>query len=99
MKVLHKMTNNVVDKFLEFFRESFPEGAKLPSSYYEAEKITKDLGFAYKTWDACPKRCMLFRNEHANLDNCLICGASRWKVTITTSKAGKKHGKKGCKNR
>ncbi|KAH7845930.1 hypothetical protein Vadar_007638 [Vaccinium darrowii] len=94
MKVLNKLTNKTIDNLLVLFHESFPEGAKLPNSYYEAKKITQDLGFAYKTWDACPKSCMLFRNEHANLDNCLICGASRWKVAITTSKAGKKCGKK-----
>ncbi|KAF7153203.1 hypothetical protein RHSIM_Rhsim01G0080000 [Rhododendron simsii] len=94
MKVLHKLTNKTIDKFLEFYHEAFLEALNLPNSYYEAQKITDDLGFTYKTWDACPRSCMLFRNEHANLDACVVCGESRWKVTITRSKTGKKRGKK-----
>ncbi|KAG5528923.1 hypothetical protein RHGRI_029546 [Rhododendron griersonianum] len=94
MKVLHKLTNKTIDKFLAFFHEAFPEALNLPNSYYEAQNITDDLGFTYKTWDVCPRSCMLFRNEHANLDACVVCGESRWKVTITRSKTGKKRGKK-----
>lgn len=94
MKVLHKLSNKTIDKFLAFYHEAFPEALNLPNSYYEAQKITDDLGFTYKTWDVCPRSCMLFRNEHANLDACVVCGESRWKVTITRSKTGKKRGKK-----
>ncbi|KAK2640532.1 hypothetical protein Ddye_028327 [Dipteronia dyeriana] len=52
---------------------------KLPCSYYEAQKITVNLGFTYKTWDACPKNCMLFINEDENLDAYDICGESGYK--------------------
>ncbi|KAI8559682.1 hypothetical protein RHMOL_Rhmol04G0192800 [Rhododendron molle] len=55
MKVLNKLTNNTIDKFLAFYHEAFPEALNLSNSYYEAQKITDDLGFTYKTWDACPR--------------------------------------------
>ncbi|KAG5557524.1 hypothetical protein RHGRI_007681 [Rhododendron griersonianum] len=57
MKVLHKLSNKTIDKFLTFYHEAFPEALNLPNSYYEAQKITDDLGFTYKTWDACPRSC------------------------------------------
>ncbi|KAL6198629.1 hypothetical protein ACLB2K_028418 [Fragaria x ananassa] len=65
---------------LDIFDETMPEGVNLPKSYNEAQKLTEDLGFTYYTVDACPNSCMLFRNRSdVDLDNCLICNASRWK--------------------
>lgn len=79
MKVLSGWTNKSVTMLLKLLNEAFPKEAKLPDSYYEAQKITTDLGFSYKTWDACPKNFMLFRNEYEELDRCIICEASRYK--------------------
>ena len=56
----------------------FPH-ARIPKSYYQANKLKKDLGFKYETWDACPNNCMLFRNETEGLEKCGICGSSRYK--------------------
>ena len=64
---------------LQLLKEAFPEDVKLPDSYYEANKITFDLGFTYKTWDACPNNCMLFKDEDEKLDRCSICDTSRYK--------------------
>ena len=55
------------------------EGVKLPKLYYETNKITTDLGFTYKMWDACPNNCMLYRDSGKRLDKCDICNASRYK--------------------
>ncbi|XP_028107546.1 uncharacterized protein LOC114306497 [Camellia sinensis] len=79
MKVLNQWSDTSVTMLLELLNEAFPEGAKLPDSYYQAQKITTDLGFTYETWDVCPNSCMLFRNEYMNLDECVICKSSRWK--------------------
>ena len=79
MKVLNQWTDNSVSKLLELLNDAFQEGVKLPSSYYEARKITENLGFMYKTLDACPRSCMLFRGENTKLNECAICGRSRWK--------------------
>ncbi|KAG8381232.1 hypothetical protein BUALT_Bualt06G0101100 [Buddleja alternifolia] len=58
---------------------SFSDGANLPANYYEAQKITTDLGFTYETIDACPGNCMLFRGKDSGLNKCEICNASRYK--------------------
>ncbi|XP_040369295.1 uncharacterized protein LOC121051221 [Rosa chinensis] len=78
-KVLHGWIDKSFKTLLEIAKESMPEGVQLPNSYYEAQKLTKDLGFTYETVDACPNSCMLFRNEDINLDECRICKTSRWK--------------------
>ena len=75
IKVLNQCTDKCIDMFLKLLNEAFP--VKLPSSYYEAQKLTEDMGFTYETWDACPNSCMLFRNEDAKLDECVICGKLR----------------------
>ncbi|XP_040367423.1 uncharacterized protein LOC112178107 [Rosa chinensis] len=78
-KVLHGWTDKSFKTLLEIAKESMPDGVQLPKSYYEAQKLTEDLGFTYETVDACPNSCMLFRNEDINLDECRICKTSRWK--------------------
>ncbi|XP_062028723.1 uncharacterized protein LOC133744669 [Rosa rugosa] len=78
-KVLNGWTDKSFKDLLDICNESMPEGVNLPNSYYQAQKLTEDLGFTYNTVDACPNSCMLFRNEDINLDQCLICKASRWK--------------------
>lgn len=80
-KVLHGWTDGSFKTLLEIAEESMPEGVQLPNSYYDAQKLTEDLGFSYKTIDACPNSCMLFRNEDINLDACKFCNTSRWKDT------------------
>ncbi|XP_040364493.1 uncharacterized protein LOC121050025 [Rosa chinensis] len=79
VKVLNGWTDKSFKDLLDICNESMPEGVNLPNSYYQAQKLTEDLGFTYNTVDACPNSCMLFRNEDINLDQCLICKASRWK--------------------
>ena len=86
MKVLNHWTDKSTDMLLELLSKTFPKSVQLPNNYYKAQKITKGLGFTYMTWDACPNSCMLFRNEHANLNQCVICGKSRWKQSANTSK-------------
>ncbi|XP_062013496.1 uncharacterized protein LOC133729885 [Rosa rugosa] len=79
LKVLCGWTNKSLDLLLELLKSSYPDGVSLPDSFYEAQKLTADLGFTYKTWDACPNNCMLFRNEDEKLQKCAICGESRYK--------------------
>ena len=79
LKVLSGWTNKSFSMLLELLNEAFPEGVKLPKSYYEANKITSELGFTYKTWDACPNNCMLYRGSDESLDKCDICSTSRYK--------------------
>ncbi|XP_028071049.1 uncharacterized protein LOC114273453 [Camellia sinensis] len=79
VKVLNQWTDKSVDMLLELLNKAFPMSTKLPSLYYQAQKVTKDLGFTFEAFDAFPNSCMLFRKEDAKLDKCLICSGSRWK--------------------
>ncbi|KAL0445359.1 UNVERIFIED_CONTAM: hypothetical protein Slati_2258600 [Sesamum latifolium] len=81
LKALCGWTNKSIDLLLELLRDSFPDNVNLPANYYEAQKITNDLGFTYETIDACPNSCMFFRGKDSGLDKCEICNASRYKDT------------------
>ena len=75
---LNGWTNSSFTMLLKLLEKTFPN-ARIPKSFYQANKTTTDLGFKNKMWDACPNRCMLFRNENETLEKCVICGASRYK--------------------
>ncbi|GAA0186187.1 hypothetical protein LIER_33475 [Lithospermum erythrorhizon] len=78
-KVINGWTDKSVDKLLNSFSLVLPEGSRVPASYYEAKKITEDLGFTSQKIDACPNNCMLFRDEDNLRETFEICGASRYR--------------------
>ncbi|XP_060185905.1 uncharacterized protein LOC132615335 [Lycium barbarum] len=82
--VQSRRTLEVKDGLIIVESDALPEGEKFPPSFYESKKLVKGLGLNYKKIHACPNDCMLFRKEFANKDinNYLICGASRWKNSI-----------------
>jgi len=71
------MTNKVFTNMLQLFKSALPKGAYLPLTYYEAQKMTTNLGFGYDKIEACANDCMLFWKENSNLDECLICHSKR----------------------
>ncbi|WMV30216.1 hypothetical protein MTR67_023601 [Solanum verrucosum] len=77
-KCIHKLTDVAFSDLLDLIREAFPL-AQIPESFYKAKKVIKDLGLHYEKIHACTNDCMLFWNDNAKLDNCSVCGASRWK--------------------
>ncbi|KAJ8639786.1 hypothetical protein MRB53_016480 [Persea americana] len=79
LKALNQWSDTSFDMLLQLLHRVLPSGAKLAESYYQARKLTENLGFTYETLDACPNNCMLFRNENAHLDMCIVCQTSRWK--------------------
>ncbi|XP_051138825.1 uncharacterized protein LOC127256716 [Andrographis paniculata] len=89
LKVLCQWSNHSVDLLLELLRDALPDVVILPKNYYEANKITKKLGFNYKSIDACINNCMLFTRDDVELKSCAICGASRF-IDGSPTKAAKK---------
>ncbi|KAK1363523.1 hypothetical protein POM88_039084 [Heracleum sosnowskyi] len=79
LKAISRWSNKSFTELLKTLKRALPKTTKLPNSCNDAYKMTGDLGFSYKTWDACVNHCMLFRNETEKLDKCKICGASRYK--------------------
>ena len=78
-KCLNKWTDKAMDPLLDHNREILPKGALVPDSYYDAKKIVKHLGLDYIKIDACLNDCILYREEYENVQQCPVCGLSRWK--------------------
>ncbi|XP_027156993.1 uncharacterized protein LOC113758246 [Coffea eugenioides] len=58
LKCLGKLSNKIFDMLLDLLKETFPDAMDgLPKSYYEAEKLMKELGLGYDKYDACPNDC------------------------------------------
>jgi hypothetical protein len=83
MKCLYGWSNTSLDSLLKLLIEAFPEGNVVPGSMYEVKKIIKDLGLDYVKIDACADDCILYRGkDYENLNECPICGKSRWQKNM-----------------
>ena len=80
IKVLNRWSNKSFDMLLELLNEAFPNGVKLPVSYYEAKKRLRDLGMGYESIHVCKFDCALFWKDYASLDKCPHCGESRYRL-------------------
>lgn len=79
LKCLGRLNNKVFDMLLDLLREAFPDAmVGLPKSYYEAEKLLKDLGLGYEKIDACPNNCTLYWGVNAGKTSCETCHELRW---------------------
>ncbi|XP_019260867.1 PREDICTED: uncharacterized protein LOC109238842 [Nicotiana attenuata] len=89
LKSLHGLSNVAFSDLLELLKEAFPF-AQVPESFNKARNMIKDLGLHYEKIHACPNDCMLFWKDKANVDNCSICGSSRWKSAGPLTKSSSK---------
>ncbi|XP_026416083.1 uncharacterized protein LOC113311461 [Papaver somniferum] len=79
IKVLNQMSNKAFEMQLELLKEAFPKENRIPSSYYEANKLLGGLGMGYEAIHACQYDCALFWKEHKDREDCPICNAPRYK--------------------
>eukprot|EP00111_Clytia_hemisphaerica_P011821 TCONS_00034748-protein len=65
----------------EIFRNDhqhvLPKPNNMPSSYEEAYKLIEPFLLPLETYDVCVDDCMLFRGEHSEKDQCVLCGKDR----------------------
>ncbi|KAL3509945.1 hypothetical protein ACH5RR_029346 [Cinchona calisaya] len=95
-KCIGKLSNKTFDMLLDLLRKAFPEAmVNLPKSYYEAEKLMKELGLGYKRYDDGPNDCTLHWGLDATKTSCEICKVHRW-VTSENDPTGEKR-KVSCK--
>ena len=73
-------------QLLALVKEMLPEDNVLPNRTYEAKKMLYSIGMSYDKIHACPKDCVLFRNEYASLNECPKCGAPRYKKKLSPAK-------------
>ncbi|WVZ83937.1 hypothetical protein U9M48_031031, partial [Paspalum notatum var. saurae] len=72
--------NAAFNALLTLLASAFPD-CSIPASYQEAKKLIRALGLGYVLIHVCPNNCVLFRKKYEKHDQCLVCGASRWKDT------------------
>ena len=79
LKSYYRISNSAFTAQMKVWCKAFPEYNCLPNSYEEAKKMLHTLGLGYVSIHVCPNNCVLFRKQYEDLDNCLVCQASRWK--------------------
>ena len=77
------MTNTAFNKWAVEMNYLLPEGNKYPNSYAAAKKNLKKIGMGYEGIHACYYGCFLFYKEGIYLDQCPVCGESRWEQDDT----------------
>ncbi|XP_057452852.1 uncharacterized protein LOC130744712 [Lotus japonicus] len=79
LKAGNEWTDKSFTKLLTLLKDMLPEDNVLPNRLYEAKKMLCSIGLSYERIHACPKDCILFRNEYATLKTCPRCTAPRYK--------------------
>jgi hypothetical protein len=67
------------NELLQFLNDLPSKANVLPRSTYQAKKNVCPLGLEVEKIHACRNYYMLFRNEDAMLEECHVCGTSRYK--------------------
>ncbi|KAL9675869.1 hypothetical protein QQ045_004077 [Rhodiola kirilowii] len=65
---------------LSLVKDMLPDGNTLPNRTYEAKKVMCPMGIEYKKIHACPNDCILYRNAHKDLTECLVYKSSPYKL-------------------
>ena len=94
IKVMSGWSNKSFDLILKLFAENLPTGHKLPTSYYEAKRMLRELGLGYEIIHMCRNDCVLFWKQYENYEIYHTCKAPRYKSNSTKNK--KMHVKKKC---
>ena len=64
IKCLFGLSGKAIDTLLSLLAKAFPQGNKVPISYYEAKKFIHELGLDYVKIDACLNDCILYRGDY-----------------------------------
>lgn len=80
MKCLNGWSGKSFTMLLQLMNEAFPE-ISIPNSADETKKFLKRFDLGYEKIAACPNDCMLFWGENKNMENCEVCGSSKWVET------------------
>ncbi|CAA7034270.1 unnamed protein product [Microthlaspi erraticum] len=75
----NNMTERGVDQWAELITELLPDENHATESYYEMEKLMRNLALPYHTIDVCIENCMIFWREDEKWDACKFCGTPRYK--------------------
>jgi hypothetical protein len=79
MKASYGWSDKGFIELLQFLNDLLLKVNVLHRSTYQAKKIVYPLGLEVEKIHACRNDCMLFRNEDVMLEECRVCGTSRYK--------------------
>ncbi|XP_021719045.1 uncharacterized protein LOC110686748 [Chenopodium quinoa] len=78
---LLKASERYVDGFISLLSEAIPNNNHMADTFYEVKNIVKGLELSHQKIHACPKGCMLFWKDDAQLSKCRVSGSDRYKQT------------------
>ncbi|XP_021742719.1 uncharacterized protein LOC110708800 [Chenopodium quinoa] len=81
LKCEYNLLHRCVDGFASLVNEAIPNNNHMAETFYEVKKIVKGLELPHEKIHACPKGCMLFWKDDAQLSTCRVCGSDRYKKT------------------
>ncbi|KAL6650643.1 hypothetical protein ACP70R_009568 [Stipagrostis hirtigluma subsp. patula] len=79
LKARYCWSDKSFTELLVLLRKMLPADNKLPGDTYEAKQVICPLGLEVERIHACKNDCCLFRGDYADLENCPVCGTSRYK--------------------
>jgi Zn ribbon nucleic-acid-binding protein len=81
LKCVGGISNKIFSDTLELINQLLPHcDETLPVNTYEVKKFLSDMGLGYEKIPACRNDCMLFWKDNKDLDSCIVCGESKWRV-------------------
>jgi hypothetical protein len=89
IKSFYRISNVAFSVILKLLSLAFPQCC-VPASYKEAKKLIKVLGLGYESIHVCPNNCVLFQKDYEKINECPVCGASRWKDGEARNKSPQK---------
>jgi len=79
-KAKNGTSNKTFGQLLKIIKKMLPKGNESPTTTYEAKQVVYPLGLQIQKIHACPNDCILYKEEYENLNACLVCKASRYKI-------------------
>jgi len=79
IKARYKCTDASMDAELSYWHTVLPKGNMLPRSVEEAKKIVCPLDLPHVRYHTCINDCIIYRNEHEDKIECLVCNEPQFK--------------------
>jgi hypothetical protein len=79
IKAAYNWPDASFDETMAYLADVLPKGNSLPTSTYNAKKVVCPLGLEVQKFHACPKDCIIYLKEYAELQKCPVCNTSRYK--------------------
>nr|AAS79612.1 putative tnp2 transposase [Ipomoea trifida] len=94
IKATFNIPQLAMDQIFEYNKHIMGSDNRVPSRYYDSEKLISKLGLAHEKIDCCINSCMLYYKSDINDRQCKFCGEPRFKPRSPNCTRGKEVPKK-----